>query len=287
MAEKTGKLKACRDRKFLLPFILLIALLIGFTLAYLIFHRRDRTPELVLYGNVDVRQVDISFRVAGQVEELFFEEGDYVAKGSLMARLDPAPYDSQVLEASSNLEAMRVKLENAEILLERRLELLPIGGVSQEDVDNAQTSRDQLLANLRETESALVINFDNLRYTEAICPNDGIILTRVREVGTVVAPGQPVYTLSLTSPVWVRAYINEPNLGRIHFGMEALVYTDTPKGKIYHGKVGFISPVAEFTPKTVQTTQLRTDLVYRLRIYVDNPDQLLKQGMPVTVKFLN
>lgn len=97
-------------------------------------------------------------------------------------------------------------------------------------------------------------------------------------------PSNPVYTLSVLSPIWIRAYINEPNLGRIAFGMEAQVYTDTKSGKVYKGKIGFISPVAEFTPKTVQTTDLRTDLVYRLRIYVEDPDHLLKQGMPVTVK---
>ena len=83
---------------------------------------------------------------------------------------------------------------------------------------------------------------------------------------------------------WLAAFVSERDLGRIYPGMPAEVHTDTPGGKIYKGQIGFISPVAEFTPKTVETTQLRTDLVYRLRIIVENPDRFLKQGMPVTVK---
>ena len=118
---------------------------------------------------------------------------------------------------------------------------------------------------------------------KAYAPNDGIILT-IREPGSVVREADAVYTLSLISPIWIRAFIAEPDLGIVFPGMEAEIYTDTKKGTPYKGHVGFISPVAEFTPKTVETTQLRTDLVYRLRIIAENPDQGLRQGMPVTVK---
>jgi HlyD family secretion protein len=130
----------------------------------------------------------------------------------------------------------------------------------------------------------VVVAKDNVSYTRAYAPTDGVILTRIREPGTVVNPANPVYTLSVTDPVWVRAFVDEPELGQVYYGMPAEVFTDVEKGKSYSGKVGFISPVSEFTPKTVETTQLRTDLVYRLRIYVDNPDRGLVQGMPVTVK---
>lgn len=263
----------------------LVALLIGAAIfLYYYYQSRAHRNVLFLYGNVDVRQVDIGFRVAGQVEKLYFEEGDFVRAGTHLATLDKTPYNSQIEQTKANVEAIKVNLQNEEKLLQRRKELISLGGVSEEDLENTQSSRDAFIANLQAAEAAHTIALDNLSYTEVFAPTDGIILTRIREPGTVVNPADPVYTISITSPVWIRAFVNEPQLGQIFYGMTATVLTDTEGGPTYTGKIGFISPIAEFTPKTVETTQLRTDLVYRLRIYVDNPDCNLKQGMPVTVK---
>jgi HlyD family secretion protein len=118
---------------------------------------------------------------------------------------------------------------------------------------------------------------------DLIAPNDGIILTRARERGAIVQAGETVFTLTLTSPVWVRTYVNERDLGLIRPGMPASVTTDSAPDRPYPAFIGFISPTAEFTPKTVETRELRTDLVYRLRVVVNNPDAGLRQGMPVTV----
>lgn len=263
----------------IISLVILIAVAVGL---FAIFHERKNPHELVLYGNVDVRQVDIGFRVSGRVARLLYEEGDFVPQGSLMAVLEKSPYDSQISQASANRDSVKANLDNAEILLSRRKQAVGIGGVSKEDFDNATASRNELLANFYSAEAALAIARDNMYYTEVFAPSDGIILSRIREPGTVVNPGDPVYTLSVSSPVWIRAYVDEPHLGSIYYGMEAKIYTDS--GEAYTGQIGFISPVAEFTPKTVETTQLRTDLVYRLRIYANNPDCYLKQGMPVTVK---
>jgi HlyD family secretion protein len=115
-------------------------------------------------------------------------------------------------------------------------------------------------------------------------PSDGVLLSRVREPGAIVTPTDVVYVLSLTRPVWIRAYVSEPQLGRIHPGMEVDIRSDTSPKRLQRGRIGFISPVAEFTPKTVETSELRTDLVYRLRIIVDFPTDQLRQGMPVTVR---
>jgi HlyD family secretion protein len=272
-------------KKNIVIFLLFAALAaIVITLISYVLEERDDKSEITLYGNVDVRQVDIGFRVPGQVSQLLFEEGDPVKQGDLMTILDTTPYDSQYEEAVAAAQAIRVNLENAEILLRRRLELIGAGAVSQEDLDNSKTNRDQLAANLIQAEAAVAVAQDNLAYTQAYAPTDGVILTRIREPGTVVNPGNPVFTLSVSSPVWVRAFVDEPFLGEVYYGMPARVYTDIKNGKSYKGTIGFISPVAEFTPKTVETAQLRTDLVYRLRIYVDNPDHGLVQGMPVTVK---
>lgn len=261
--------------------IILVVIAIGIGL-YEVFHKKPNPNELILYGNVDVRQVDMGFRVAGQVKQLCFEEGDFVCKGTLLATLDPSPYNNQVSQSQANIESIKANLKNAEILLQRRTQAVAVGGVSQEDVDNALASRNEWQANLNSAEASLATAKDNLDYTSIYAPTDSIILSRIREPGSVVNVAEPVYTLSVISPVWVRAYVDETHLGSIYYGMKAEIFTDS--GNQYEGHVGFISPVAEFTPKTVETAQLRTDLVYRLRIYANNPDRYLKQGMPVTVK---
>jgi HlyD family secretion protein len=264
--------------------IWLNALILVVVIAFVYLRPAPKKSHITLYGNVDVRLVDIGFRVPGRVSELHYEEGDVVQAGQLMASLEETPYNAQVEEAAANVNAISVNWKNAEVLLKRRKELIGVGGVSQEDLDNTQAHFEQLAANLSQAEATLDVQKDNLDYTQVFAPVNGIILTRIREPGSVVNASEPVYTLSVTSPVWIRAFVEEPDLGKIYYGMPAEIYTDTKDGPVYKGKIGFISPVAEFTPKTVQTTALRTDLVYRLRIYADNPDWRLKQGMPVTVK---
>jgi HlyD family secretion protein len=248
------------------------------------WRRSQKRDHLLLFGNVDVRQVDLGFRVAGRVASLYFEEGDLVQQGDLAGVLDKVPYNDQVVEALANIETIKATLQNAEKILQRRQELIRDGSVSQEDLDNALSQVAVQTANLKQAQAALAIARANLQFTEVYAPVEGTILTRIREPGTVVNPGDPVLTLSILSPVWIRAFVSQPELGLIYPGMPAEIFTDTPGSPVYKGHIGFISPVAEFTPKTVETTQLRTDLVYRLRIYAENPDRGLRQGMPVTVR---
>jgi HlyD family secretion protein len=270
-------------KKWILFILILAAAGAFFYFYFYLPKHKQKQDQLILYGNVDIRQVDIGFQVRGRVEKMFFEEGDLVKPGYLLAILDKRPYIDQVREAEANLEAVRINLKNSERLLKRRQELVNHGGISREDLENAITSHDVLNANLKQAEAALAISITNLQYTEVYAPTEGTILTRIREPGTVVGEGEAIYTISISSPVWIRAFVSEPQLGLIYPNMEANIHTDTSNGKVYQGKIGFISPVAEFTPKTVETTQLRTDLVYRLRIYSNNPDRGLRQGMPVTV----
>jgi HlyD family secretion protein len=187
---------------------------------------------------------------------------------------------------------------------------LPRGAVSKSDFDTAESRKNQAEANLassKETYSLLMAGYreedinvarasvkaaeanlmqaqTNLSDTKLFSPSDGVILTRVVEPGAMVTAGQTVSTLSLTKIVWVRAYVNEKDRGRIYPGMPAEIFTDTEPNKAYIGHIGFISPEAEFTPKSVETPELRTSLVYRLRVIADDPDHGLGQGMPVTVK---
>lgn len=251
---------------------------------YFIFRSPSKTQELVLYGNVDVRLVDVGFRVPGLVENVFFQEGDFVKAGCEIARLDKTPFDAELAAARANFASIEAKFVNAEILFNRRERLLPSQAVSQEDYDNAKASFEYYKAELINALSLVKIAEDRLSYTSTYALSDGILLSRVREPGTTVNPADPVCTISVLDPIWIRAFVNEPELGMISYGGEALIYTDTKNGSPLVGKIGFISPMAEFTPKTVQTTDLRTDLVYRLRIYVEDPEKVLKQGMPVTVK---
>lgn len=239
---------------------------------------------ITVYGNVDIRDVALGFRVSGRILEMRLEEGDRVTAGDVVAVLDKQPFTDDIALYSSQLEEARVARRKAEMPFQRRAHLTKIGAISAEERDDAEAARDEAQAQVMSAEARLQKAVTNLQDTEILAPSDGIILTRVREQGAVVAAGEPVYTLALDSPVWIRTYIDEPRLGRVFPGQKAVVFTDS--GNQYQGHVGFISPQAEFTPKTVETTQLRTDLVYRLRVIVDNPDKSLRQGMPVTVRLV-
>ena len=120
----------------------------------------------------------------------------------------------------------------------------------------------------------------NLSYTILRAPSTGVVTVREAELGEVVAPGSPVVTLADLDHIWLRAYIAETDMGSIHWSQEAAITTDTYPGKQYHGRISFISPDAEFTPKSVQTTKERVTLVYRIKIDIDNPNHELKPGMP-------
>lgn len=244
---------------------------------------------LTVYGNVEIRQVDLSFKVQGRIEKMLKEEGDYVQKGDLLAVLDDIKYEAKFNQTAAEIEAQNAKLQNAEQIYQKHLPLCVDGTTSKEMcetyLNNKNEAQSELEANVQENKSAK----DDLENTKIYAPNDGTITTRVVETGAVVNVAEPVYTLSLAKPVWVRAYINEKSLGNITYGQEAKVMTDsidpkTGKKREYKGWIGYISPVAEFTPKTVQTTDLRTDLVYRIRVYVFEVDEFLRQGMPTSVK---
>jgi HlyD family secretion protein len=148
-----------------------------------------------------------------------------------------------------------------------------VEGNRKEDIAIAQ-------ANIHEADANLDLSRINLNYTVLRAPSTGVITVRQAELGEVVAPGTPVVTLADLDHIWLRAYIAETDLGRIHWGQEATVTTDTYPGKQYRGRISFIAPDAEFTPKSVQTYQERVTLVYRIKIDIDNPNHELKPGMP-------
>jgi HlyD family secretion protein len=301
------------------------------------FFTRDGEEEtpLVLQGNIDVRQVNLSFMVGGRIETLAVDEGDPVKAGQVMATLDKRYFQDdlqlvrarrdnaaailarlehgsrpeEIAQARAQLGQQEAVLQRARANLKRGEELAPGGGISKEDLDlrreavkvgeanvayaqqvlrlaeigPRQEDIDAARAQLGEQQAAVIQSERRLADSDLIAPNNGVLLTRAREKGAIVQAGETVFTLTLASPVWVRTYVNERDLGLVQPDMKAAVTTDTAPNRPYTGHIGFISPTAEFTPKTVETRELRTDLVYRLRVVVDNPDGGLRQGMPVTV----
>ncbi len=135
-------------------------------------------------------------------------------------------------------------------------------------------------ANVKSARESLGLSRINLDYTTLHAPSNGVVTVRQAELGEVVSPGTPVVTLADLDHVWLRAYVAETDLGRIRWGQDATIHTDTFPDKIYHGRISFIASNAEFTPKSVQTFKERVTLVYRIKIDVDNLNHELKPGMP-------
>jgi HlyD family secretion protein len=265
---------------------LVILLIAGFSYWYIEFETEENVDKdkLTLYGNVDIRDVVLSFRVPGRISKMLLEEGNKVVKGQVLALLDDDTYAADMAMTEAELNEVIAREANAQRTYLRRAKLITTGAVSQALHDDALAMRDELKARVTTAKARIQKSRIALQDTKLKAPVDGIILTRIEEPGAIVNAGQAVYTLAINNPVWIRAFINEPELGIVTPGQKALIYTDSKPDKPYEGHVGFISPQAEFTPKTVETTQLRTDLVYRIRVVVDNPDRGLLQGMPVTVK---
>lgn len=308
-----------------------LALLVAW-LAYALF-RPSADAALVLQGNVDVRQVNLGFKVGGRISEMIVDEGDRVESGMTIASLDKSYFADEVRLAQARVAtqaAIVARLENgtrpeeiaqaraavadreaalalADATLQRQETLASRDIASHQRHDEATATAAQAkaaLASARETlklaelgprredidaakaqleaeKAALIQAERRLADAELIAPSVGTVLTRVREPGAIVGAGETVYAVTIVSPVWVRTYVSEPDLGRLRPGMKVKVVTDG--GKAYSGQVGFISPVAEFTPKTVETKELRTSLVYRIRIVIEGETEGLLQGMPVTV----
>jgi len=275
-----------KSRKILAG-VLFCLILVGIVLIgiFKTTHHTDN-HDLMLYGNVDIREVDLGFRVMGKLQELYFEEGDYIKKGDLLAKLDPLPYQDRVKKAKADAQVAKINAINADKQFQRRQIAIASSAISEEDFENSLLNFKQLQAALQAAEANLSSAKIDLTDCLLFSPSSGYILTRVREPGSILSIGEPVYSLCLETPVWIRSYVDEPNLGKIYPGMRAEITTDSNRYKKYTGHIGFISPVAEFTPKTVESEELRTDLVYRLRVIVDDPDHGMRQGMPVTIRLL-
>lgn len=228
-------------------------------------------------------------------------------------KLEKGYRKEEIAKAKATLLGKEVALKKAKTDLNRQKKLLSSNSTSQQNYDDinavyenanalylyAKSSLD-LLNNGYEKEDILASKAQldylisqknqheiNLKDTKIYAPSNGTLLTRVHEIGSIVNSSQVVVEMAKDDQYWVRSYMSEKYLGIIKQGMKALVYTDSKHGKAYEGVVSFISPLAEFTPKSVQTEELRTDLVYRFRIILKEHDDMIRQGMPVTITFPN
>jgi len=191
----------------------------------------------------------------------------------LVSSTDGRAISQQELDyAKSNKDSAEAAVRERQANLE-----LIIKGARQEDREATKAQYEVIKANLD------LINY-NLAQAELKSPVNAVVRARLQEVGDMTTAQKAVYTLALTDPKWIRVYVNEQDLSSIKMGGTAQVIRDSDPNQPINGKIGYISSVAEFTPKTVQTEEIRTTLVYEVRVYVNDPNDQLKMGQPVTVK---
>lgn len=295
------------------------------------------TDTLVLFGNIDIRQVSLAFNGSERVADMRVQEGDRVEAGQVLATLDTRTLMLQIAQAEAQIgvqEQALLRLKNgtrpeevaeakAEVTaaqadadlaaqqLKRLQDIEHAAGqaISQQDLDSARSRHRVALAQLENRQKALQLAVigprkediaqaeaqlnvsraelallkHQLSLYELKSPTNAVVRSRLLEPGDMASPQRPVYALAITDPKWVRAYVSEVDLGRIKPGMSARVITDSHPDQSIRGRVGYISSVAEFTPKTVQTEELRTSLVYEVRVFVEDAGDRLRLGMPATV----
>jgi HlyD family secretion protein len=337
MGSSAASLESPHVNKRILPIALVAVLL----LALLIFWwaRQDgEAQSVVLYGNVDLRQVELPFNDAERIAEVLVEEGTRVHAGQVLARLETGRLIPRVQQAKAKVaaqaEALRklkngarpeeiaqaraalaaadAEAENARSQLERLKSISAASegrAVSAQDLEVATTHArmseararnarealalllagargediEQAQAQLEAAQAELALLERQLKDAELISPTDGVVRNRLMEPGELATPSRPVVSIAIDHPKWVRAYIGEAYLGRIRTDMPATVHVDSSDEPL-PGRIGFISSTAEFTPKIVQTEELRTSLVYEVRVFVEDPKNILRLGMPATVR---
>lgn len=303
-----------------------------------LLHPRKTANELVLYGNIDLRQVELAFNGSERVAEVLATEGDRVSRGQVLARLDTSRLGPEAAQAAAqvaaqeqaldrlrngsrpeeidqakaNLAAAQADAADAAAKAARAQALFKSSGgkaLSRQDLDDAKSASDaaaarvaagqqtlrlavigprkediaQAQAQLKAARAQSALLQSELADAVLKAPSNATVRSRLMEPGEMASPQKPAFSLAITDPKWARAYVSETDLGKVHPGMKATITADAFPHRTFDGWVGFISPVAEFTPKTVQTTDLRTSLVYEIRVFVTDPHDDLRLGMPTTV----
>jgi HlyD family secretion protein len=384
-----------RKRKIFIILIIAILFAGGSVYVYRRWGMEEKSPHLLVSGNIEATMVKMSFKISGKISKILFDEGGMVKEGDLLFTLEEGELIDQKNKAEASVEAIRFKslsllttiekeektstddinqaeanlqaaqfrlsqllsgsrpqeieqaraeveqakseLEKEEKSVERARNLyerkvisakewdvskatyevalarhkkaneyyaLIKEGPRQEEIDQAKAEVEKAKASLswarskslqtkvyrqdlevtkaqiKEAKAALEVAKRQLEYSKVFAPISGVVLVRSAEEGEYVAPGATVLTIADLDHVWLKAYIDETDLGRVKLGQGVQVRTDTFPEKVYEGKISFISSEAEFTPKQVQTQKERVKLVYRIKIDIENLKRELKPGMP-------
>lgn len=304
----------------------------------ILLSNKQEEGVLILYGNAEVTEINIGFKISGRVVELFAEEGQRVKMGDRLAVLDSSEIESQVAQnraylnemitklqelksgsrpqeieqAKANLEYTEAELIKAKKDYERAEFLYKSGAISAQQMDMAKKFYDTALAQnkkaietlslvkegprkeqiraqesrIKQAEFALNASEERFKDTVIYAPVSGIILRKNIEIGEIVSPNIPVYTIGDLENPWIKVYVKENKLGLVKLGQKAEIKTDSYPGKIYEGKVTYISSEVEFTPKNVQTKEERVKLVFGVKVSVKNINDELKPGMPADVRII-
>jgi len=277
----------------------------------LAFNGSEHIEEIRVQEGDRVKKGELLARLHTERLQATVDEAEAMAEAQqqVLATLEAGSRPEEIRKVQADMEAAKAKAHAAQDTFERRRRLSERKLASSEEVEEAKAAADTAAAQVKATKAALdlvlagprrediaqararlqaqkaVLALARVQLADAalIAPADGIVRDRILEPGDMASPQTPVLTLALVDPIWARAYLPEPALGQITLGAKATIHTDSYPDKSYEGWVGFISPSAEFTPKNVQTPELRTRLVYSVRVYACNPQGELRLGMPVTV----
>jgi HlyD family secretion protein len=280
--------------------------------AQLAFNGSEHIDKLLVQEGDHVKkgQLLATLHTAVLEAQLLQAQDQLLINQHTVAKLEAGNRKEEIQKARAEFNAATARKKAVTDSYERLKQLLAKKLVSPDEVEKAQGLADSAKAETEAAKQALIlleagprkediaiaramvesseatVELEKQKLDDAnlYAPDDGIIRNRILEPGDMAFPQTPVMTLAFVNPVWVRAYLPEPALGKITLGSPATIYTDSFPDKNYQGWVGYISPTAEFTPKVVQTEELRTRLVYSVKIFACNPDDELRLGMPVTVQ---
>ncbi len=279
----------------------------------LAFRQSDRIAELFADAGDTVKKGQVLARLDTHELQLARNEAaaKLAAQQSSLDKLYHGNRSEEIQQAQEKVRAAKATADYAAGVYSRRQQIYDsVEGVSTQELDSARSQADAANAQAAEAEQALreliagprSEDVSQAEYTlqalqeelsrqdyllsqyELLAPADGVVRSRLLEAGDMAGSTAPVFKISLLDKKWVRVYVKETDLGKIYEGQDAQVYIDSQPEKPLTGQVGYIASTAEFTPKTVQTDDLRTALVYEVRIYVDDENNVLRLGMPATVR---